>query len=225
VSYVLPYTWFIRLPGLSGFREAGRITMLGILPAALLGGAAVDWLRYHAAPAIVLVGLLGILDAGWYGTPLIGTMPTALPAVDRPIAADHSSSIVVDIPYGVRGGTNFTGSGFDPEAQVLETADGHPRAVGFISRVPETTVTALNQHAFYVRLIATQWWGNQNTPAELAAARLDARSMDVGWVVVWNWPGIKRPAVIQYLRETGFRLAYTADGVQVYRPVSASPGH
>ena len=225
VSYVLPYTWFIRLPGLSGFREAGRITMLGILPAALLGGAAVDWLRYHAAPAIVLVGLLGILDAGWYGTPLIGTMPTALPAVDRPIAADHSSSIVVDIPYGVRGGTNFTGSGFDPEAQVLETADGHPRAVGFISRVPEPTVTALNKHAFYVRLIATQWWGNQNTPAELAAARLDARRMDVGWVVVWNWPGIKRPAVIQYLRETGFRLAYTADGVQVYRPVSASPGH
>ena len=225
VSYVLPYTWFIRLPGLSGFREAGRITMLGILPAALLGGAAVDWLRFHAAPAIVVVGLLGILDAGWSGSPLIGTMPTALPALDRPIAADHSSSIVVDIPYGVRGGTNFTGSGFDPEAQVLETADGHARAVGFISRVPEPTVTALNNHAFYVRLIATQWWGNQNTPAELAAARLDARRMDVGWVLVWNWPGIQRPAVIQYLRETGFRFAYAADGVQVYRPAIPSPGH
>ncbi len=225
VSYVLPYTWFIRLPGLSGFREAGRITMLGILPAALLGGAAVDWLRFHAAPAIVVVGLLGILDAGWSGSPLIGTMPTALPALDRPIAADHSSSIVVDIPYGVRGGTNFTGSGFDPEAQVLETADGHPRAVGFISRVPEPAVTALTKHAFYARLIATQWWGNQNTPAELAAARLDARRMDVGWVLVWNWPGIQRPAVIQYLRETGFRFAYAADGVQVYRPAIPSPGH
>ena len=222
---MLQYTWFIRLPGLSGFREAGRITMLGILPAALLGGAAVDWLRFHASPAIVVVGLLGILDAGWSGSPLIGTMPTALPALDRPIAADHSSSIVVDIPYGVRVGTNFTGSGFDPEAQVLETADGHARAVGFISRVPEPTVTALNKHAFYVRLTATQGWGDQNTPAELAAARLDARRMDVGWVLVWNWPGIQRPAVIQYLRETGFRFAYAADGVQVYRPAIPSPGH
>ncbi len=84
--------------------------MLGILPAALLGGAAVDWLRYHAAPAIVLVGLLGILDAGWSGSPLIGTMPTALPAVDRPIAADHSSSIVVDIPYGVRAAPTSPGA-------------------------------------------------------------------------------------------------------------------
>ena len=151
-------------------------------------------------------------------------MPTALPALDRPIAADHSGSIVVDVPYGVRGGTNFTGSGFDPEAQVLETADGHPRAVGFISRVPEPTVAGLNRHTFYVRLIATQW-GSQNTPAELAAARLDARRMDVGWVLVWNWPGVQRPAVIRYLLQTGFRFAYTADGVQVYRPSSVLAGH
>ena len=224
VSYVLPYTWFIRLPGLSGFREAGRITMLGILPAALLGGAVVDWLRFHAAPAIVVVGLLAILDVGWAGNSGTGTMPTALPALDRPIAADHSGSIVVDVPYGVRGGTNFTGSGFDPEAQVLETADGHPRAVGFISRVPEPTVAGLNRHAFYVQLIATQW-GSQNTPAELAAARLDARRMDVGWVLVWNWPGVQRPAVIRYLLQTGFRFADTADGVQVYRPSSVLAGH
>jgi hypothetical protein len=224
VSYVLPYSWFVRLPGLSGFREAGRIMMLGILPAALLAGAAVDWLRYHTATAIAVVGVLAMLDAGWSGSTSVGTMPTALPALDRPIAADHSGSIVVDVPYGVRGGTNFTGSGFDPQAQVLETADGHPRAVGFISRVPEPTVAGLNRHAFYVRLIATQS-GSQNTPAELAAARLDARRMDVGWVLVWNWPGVQRPAVIRYLLQTGFRFAYTADGVQVYRPSSVLAGH
>jgi len=224
VSYLLPYTWFIRLPGLSGFREAGRITMLGILPAALLGGAAVDWLRYHAAPAIAVVGLLAVFDAGWVGSPGIGTMPTALPALDRPIAADHSGSIVVDVPYGVRGGTNYTGSGFDPDAQVLGTADGHPRAVGFISRVPESTVQGLNAHPFYVRLIQAQW-GNQSTPADLAAARADARQMDVGWVLMWNWPGIQRAAVVQYLRETGFRAAYTADGVHVYRAAVASGRH
>jgi hypothetical protein len=218
VSGIMPYTWFVRLPVLSGFREASRVMMLGIMPAALLAGAAVDWLRYHAVPAIVVVVALGALEAGWSGNSSIGTMPTALPALDRPIAADHSSSIVVDVPYGIRGGTNFNGSGFDPDAQVLATADGHPRAVGFISRVPAPTVAGLNQHAFYVRLVATED-GNRNTPAQLAAARLDARHMNVGWVLLWNWQGGQRPDMIRYLRETGFRFDYTADGVKVYRPV------
>jgi hypothetical protein len=218
VSAIMPFTWFVRLPVLSGFREANRITMLGIMPAALLAGAAVDWLRYHAAPAIIVVVMLGALDAGWSGNASIGTVPTALPAVDRPIAADHSSSIVVDVPYGIRGGTNFTGAGFDPDAQVLATADGHPRAVGFISRVPAPTVAGLSKDAFYVRLVATQQ-GNRSTPAELAAAWRDARHLDIGWVLLWRWNDGQSPAIMRYLSETGFRLDYTADGVKVYRPV------
>ena len=220
VSAIMPYTWFVRLPVLSGFREASRIMMLGILPAALLAGAAVDWLRYHAAKAIVVVAALGILEAGWAGSSWISVMPTALPAVDRPIAANHNNSMVVDIPYGIRGGTNFSGRGFDPDAQVLATADGHPRAVGFISRVPAPTVAGLSKHAFLARLVATQE-GFRSSPAELAAARLDARRMDVGWVLVWNWqtPG---HAVLRYLRAVGFHFDYKADGVRVWRPNASS---
>jgi len=91
--------------------------------------------------------------------------------------------------------------------------------------VPEPTVTGLDKHAFYVQLIAAQD-GYQPTPAELAAARLDARRMDVGWVLLWNnWRGVSRPAVGRYLGETGFRLAYTADGVTVFRPGTAAGGH
>ena len=45
LSGVMPFTWFVQLPGMAGFREAARLTMLGVLPAALLAGAAVDWLR------------------------------------------------------------------------------------------------------------------------------------------------------------------------------------
>ena len=48
VSPVMPYTWFVRIPGLSSFREADRLAILGLVPAALLAGAAVDWMRYHA---------------------------------------------------------------------------------------------------------------------------------------------------------------------------------
>jgi hypothetical protein len=222
VSAVMPYTWFVHIPGLSGFREPARILMLGLVPAALLAGAAVDWLRYHAAPVIIVVLALGVLEAGWSGNPGIGSMPTALPAVDRPIAADPSGSLVVDVPFGIRGGTHAYGAKFDPEAQVLATADGHPRAVGFLSRVPAPTVAAMARHPFLAQLAAIEQ-GKQNatalTAAQLAAARLDARQLGIGWVLAWKWGG-RRQACLRYLQELGFRLDYQADNVKVYRPAA-----
>jgi hypothetical protein len=225
LSAIMPFTWFVQIPGLDGFREAGRLTMLGILPAALLAGAAVDWLRYHAAPLLIPVLVLATLEAGWAGNVAVGTMPTALPALDRPIAADHSGSIVVDVPFGVRGGVPLPGEGdaFDPEAEVLATADGHPRAVGYLSRLPEPALTAIRRHAFYAGLLSAQ--GQSDSTAEsttgitsyaalLAAARLDARRMDIGWVIVWR----SSHNVLRYLARTGFRLDYRADGAMVYRP-------
>ena len=222
LSAVMPYTWFVHLPGLSGFREASRIMMLGMVPAALLAGAAVNWLRYHAAPVIIVVLALGILESGWSGNPRIGSMPTARPAVDRPIAADHSGSLVVDVPYGLRGGTDAYGSQYDPQAQVLATADGHPRAVGFLSRVPAPTVAAISKHPFFARLVAIQH-GKQNNPAQLAAAWQDARHLHIGWVLVWRWGGARERACIRYLHKTGFRLGYQADKVKVYRPAPGPP--
>ena len=215
LSRLMPFTWFAKLPGLSGFREPDRMMMLGILPAALLAGAVVNWLRYHFAPAIVVVAALGVLEAGWSGNPGIGTMRTALPAVNRAIAADNSGSIVVNVPFGIRGGTYGYGLGFDPEAQVLATADGHPRSVGYISRVPLPTINGIRRHPFYAQLAARQY-GGHSTATELAAARADARRMHVGWALVWNWPGAS-PKVLPYLRAVGFRYAYQADGVSVYR--------
>jgi hypothetical protein len=194
--------------------------MLGLIPAALLAGAAVNWLRYHLRPAaavsaIAVVAVLGALEAGWSGNPLIGTVPTALPAVDGPIAADHSRSIVVDVPFGIRGGTYIYGGAFDPDAQVLATADGHPRAVGYISRVPVQTLDGIRKHAFYSQLVARQ--RREHTgPRELAAARRDLAHLDIGWVLVWNW-GTPNGHVTQYLRLLGFHVAYRADGVTVWR--------
>ena len=216
LSELMPFTWFAKVPGLSGFREPDRMMMLGILPAALLAGAVVDWLRYHFAPAIVLVLALGVLEAGWAGNPAIGTIRTALPAVVRPVAADHSASIVLDVPFGIRGGTHGYGAGFDPEAQVLATADGHPRSVGYISRVPLPTVNGMSRHPFYAQLVARQH-GGHSTTTQLAAARRDADRMGIGWALIWNWRRYSRPAVLTYLRGVGFRYAYQADGVAVYR--------
>ena len=238
-SAVLPYTWFVRIPGLSGFREAGRLAELGLLPAALLAGATVDWLRQHAAPALagpalIVVAAAALLEAGWPGSlpagvmPAayrVGAMPTAMPALDRPIAAGPPGSVVVDFPFGICSGLPAYGAQFPPEAQVLATADGHPRAVGFIARVPAPTIAGISHHAFYAGLVRIWRGTTRNSPAQVAAARLDARAMNVGWVLVWPQQHLLggrlvrfwNRGVISYLGRTGFRLAYQADGVLVYR--------
>ena len=230
VSVIMPYTWMVRLPFLSSFREANRITELGLVPAALLAGAGVNWLRYHAKPVLIVVLALAVLEAGSVGanpgpTPPV-TMPTAMPALDGPIAADHSRSIVVDIPFGVRSAVPLPdeGAGFNPEAEVQATADGHPRAIAYISRLPESEEAAIRRHPFYAYLLDAQQtpaslYGELFTPrnredsARLNAARLDARRMDVGWAIVWS----STPVILHYLMSTGFRFDYRADGAAVYR--------
>jgi hypothetical protein len=234
VSAVLPYTWFVQIPGLAGFREAGRLAELGLLPAALLAGTATDWLCRHAAAVLPVVAGAALLEAGWPGTlpatvmPAayqVATMPTTMPALDRTIAADHSTAIVVDFPFGICGGTSTYGAQFSPESQVLATADGHPRAVGFIARPPAPTLTRIQAHAFYAGLLRVWRGARRNTPAEITAARLDARSMNVGWVLVWPQHRVQdgkdmpywNQGAISLLNRTGFRFAYEADGVMVFR--------
>jgi len=128
------------------------------------------------------------------------------------------------VPFGVRGGVPLAREGdpFDPEAQVLATADGHPRAVGYVSRLPEPSLMAVRRNPFYAGLLSAQGQprslvesvtGYHSYPALLTAARAAARRMEVGWVIVWQ----ASPDVLRYLANTGFRFAYAADGALVYR--------
>lgn len=247
VSLIMPYTWFIRLPLLSSFRESNRIVELGLVAVALLAAAAVDWLCRHAAAFLSLVFVLAIFETGCGGAGLTAaaavTMPTALPALDGPIAADHSSSIVVDIPFGVRSGAPLPDQGppFDPESMLQATADGHPRAVAYVSRLPESTLVTSDRQPFYADLLAAQhsprileselfpgfhrpggpWYRTRR--ARLAVARTDqarlivvehnVRRLGIGWAIVWQ----STPGVLRYLEGVGFRYAYSADGASVYR--------
>ena len=214
VSALLPYTWLVRVPGLAGLREADRFVLLGLVPAALLAGAAVTWLRRRAWPLLILVGVLAALEAGWSGVPGSPVLPAALPAVDRPIAADRSGSIVVDVPFGLRGGFPLYGAHLPDAALLLATADGHPRAESYTSWEPPPTIAAIRRHPFYARLVAAQA-GGVSSPAQLAAARADRQRLPIGWLLVWTQP----PRTLsRYLAATGFRFAYQADGVRVYRP-------
>jgi hypothetical protein len=226
VSPVMPYTWVMRLPVLSAFREADRFAILGLVGAALLAGAAVDWLRYHARPVIVAVAALAVLEAGFSaGPPSSGIMPAALPALDRPIAADQSGSVVLDVPFGLRGGIPQYGKQMAPPALVIATADGHPRSIAYTSWVPSATARGILAHPFYAQLIRAQSGiplaprrnpaGHQVTPADLAAARQDLRGLGIGWALVWTRH--QSPPVDAYLTATGFRFDYRIDGAIVFR--------
>jgi hypothetical protein len=224
VSLLMPYTWLVRLPGLANFREADRFTELGLLAAALLAGAAAGWLGARAKPVLAVLLAIGLVEAGWSGNPPghspVGVMPTTLPQLDGPIAADHSRSVVVDVPFGIRGGLPVDGAAFPPQTLVLATADGHPLGNAFVSRIPHATLAGIQRCAFYAGLMNAQGGPQVNTRAMLAEARLSARAMHIGWVLVWT----ANAAVPRYLRRTGFRLAYLADGAAVYRPAALAPG-
>jgi hypothetical protein len=213
MSLLMPYTWLVHVPGLSALREADRLALLGLAGAAMLAGSAVEWVLRHAKPLIAAVVVLGALEAGWSGNSGIGVMATALPAVDRPIAADRSDSIVVDVPFGLRGGIGLYGDGISRQALVLATADGHPRAVSYTSWIPARTKDGIAGHPFYAWLVAAQD-GKPVPAAGLAAARRDARRMDIGWVLVWS----KASQAVPYLKSAGFVFDYRADDVSVYRP-------
>jgi hypothetical protein len=219
VSLIMPYTWFMRIPWLSDLREADRFALIGLVGAVLLAGAAVDWLFRHARLAVVVVAALALFEAGWSGSSSIGVMRTTLPALDRPVAADRSDSIVVDAPFGLRGGVPLYGGQFAPQSLVLATADGHPRGVSYTSWVPAATIRGIRKHPFYALLVSSSNYiagtpvALKATPAQLTAARKDARRMDVGWVLVWT----SNPLIAKYLTATGFRLDYRADGAAVYR--------
>lgn len=215
VSLLMPYAWFVRLPGLSAFREADRLAFLGLAAAALLAGAAIEWLRGHAKPLLAVAVVLGALEAGWPGTPHQQTMPTTKTALDAPMAADQTSSIVVDVPYGVRGGVGRYGDGIADMSLVLATADGHPRAVSYTSWLPPQTVAAVRRHAFYTRLVAAQG-GRQSTPAQLAAAQSDAVRLGIHWLILWQ-PLRPGTPLASYLAATGFRFQRRADGASLYR--------
>ena len=220
LSSVMPYTWIVTAPGLADFRVPARIAVVGLVAAAVLAGFAVSWLRQHAVPVMIIVLAAGLLEAGLSTPPGAGTIPTALPALDRPIAADHSASIVVDVPFGIRGGVGLRGKPFAPESQVIATADGHPLAVANLSRVPPTTGIGIADEPFYRELMAVQKGRYRFPAANMKDAAQNARSMDIGWVLLWT----PDRHIEHFLIRMGFRFDYRADGVSVYRPARHSSG-
>jgi hypothetical protein len=205
VSGLMPYTWFVRLPGLSSFREADRLAILGLLPAALLAGAAVEWFRYHAKPVLAVVAAGVILESGYAGNPKVSRIPVSYPGVDRLILADQSNSIVLDIPFGLRGGIPVDGVPFFSQALVMATEDGHPRSIAYTSRVPRPTIDAINHHPFYAAMIDAEHEVARTCPWRPAGLPQALNSCDHPYGVVPPGPQVAVNKVSEYL--TPKRLA------------------
>lgn len=229
VSLIMPYTWLIRIPGLSDFREASRFAELGLAAAALLAGSAVDWLRYHARPVLVVGLAAAVLELGWGGNPPgqvmpaslhVGTMGTSYPKIDGPIAADHSNSIVVDFPFGIRGGPPVLGPQFAPQTELMATADQHRLADALISRPPAATMTGINHIAFYRALLDITH--QIRISGELRhTAWAGAKYRKINWVIVW--PDQMVPLSISgFLKHVGFKLDYEVRGIKVFHRLGAS---
>jgi hypothetical protein len=223
---IVPYTWIVRISLLSSFREANRFTELGLVPAVLLAAAAVNWLRDHAKPALIAVFALAILEAGSVGAftfPQI-IMPTALPALDRPIAADHSGVDCRGCPVrrAQRRAAARRGSRLRLRCRGADHRRRPSAHYAYISRLPESTLAAVKRHPFYADLLKAQdepgvlhaaLLAGPADPAWLQAARVDARRINVGWAIVWSPSSV----ILDYLQAVGLRFDYRADGALVYR--------
>jgi hypothetical protein len=237
VSNLMPYTWLVRIPWLSGLREADRFALVGLIGAAMLAGLAVQWLskRKVTMPLIAVVLALGALEAGWSGDSVTsagyhGTMPTTLPALDRPMARDHSGSIVVDVPFGLRGGVGFTGVPIAPNAMLIATHDEHPRAIAYEAWVPKPAIKGIASHAFFRFLYVKELPAGDVTARQMAKARADLKTLNVGWVVEWRnvwtlhhpWARYKR--VTNYLEAVGFRYTGSACAIDTAAGVECPGG-
>ncbi|MGH3399864.1 MAG: hypothetical protein ACRDPO_34795, partial [Streptosporangiaceae bacterium] len=155
-------------------------------------------------------------------------MPASLPGVDKPIARDPSHSIVVDLPFGLRGGVGLIGFRMAPPALVLATADGHPRAGSYTSWVPQSTFLGINRIAFYRALLQVQNGVHfaHNGPV-MVQVRRSAIRINIGWIVVWRPPAgtgtrdagkLKAPSTLKGLgvRKGDIPFLYSAG----FRPIS-----
>lgn len=228
LSAILPYTWFVQLPGMEDFRVAQRFAMVFLLPIALLAGFGVQALLgarrrwVHAVTALLLVA--AVVEAGQFAD-TDNRAPYTRPAVYDPIARDKSDSIVVDVPLGWVTAINTAGAmGYVIEPVMRAAEHGHPIAYGFTNRLSDRRFDRLGSHPFYAGLLRVQYpeldgnlvWPTPTPPPAptLAQARADRERLNVGWAVLW--PDTAKE-VVPYLEATGFRRSHAADGFTVYR--------
>jgi len=215
LSALMPYTWLSQVPLFADMRIPARFTMLGILPVAILAGIGVQllWNRGIAGRAIVVAALAFAVVESGFPDGGSGKQWTSAdqPPLTRPIGADKSDSVVVEVPLGFVSGTAGVGEAREQRAMMLAARHHHPIANAYLSRMDQEKVAELASHRFYADLIALQNAGVPDAaiPLDRTAALADLDATRARWVIVRN--GIPQ-RVVRYLKGLGFEMVARDNG-------------
>lgn len=128
---ILPYAFFVELPGLEFMRVPGRFMLLGGLAIAVTAGFGLWWLRqrfYRGRHALVAVAILLVLLEGWPRPWPYDPVPP-IPDFYRQIQDDRGAYAVLDLPPG------WPPNGpFAPTYQYFQMTHRKPIAYGYLSR-------------------------------------------------------------------------------------------
>jgi hypothetical protein len=190
-----------------------------MLPATLLAGFGLQALAKRKALGWAILTVALAFCALDLGSPMAFRGPITQATLYAPIKADHSNSIVVDVPLIWLTGTRYLGTPTNYAAMLRATQHGHPIAYGVVGRADVELLQSLARNRFYTDLMILQGQASLAavpvpTSPDPNEGRRDARQLHVGWVVVQPTAD---PAVLTYLRETGFRLVVEDQGVRVFR--------
>jgi hypothetical protein len=183
-SIPLPFALLRKLPGLEQFRTPYRFQIAAALGMAIVGGLALSALatRLRSRSFRTVVGIAIALAAGdliWHRFALGFPMQTMTPhAVYETIARDRRDCVVLEIPVGVRTGTDRIGPG---EALSFYQPVHQKRLVnGSTSRMP---LVALN---YYRSSPAIAFLADESPgPGDIAAdLRRLIHELHVGYLVV-----------------------------------------
>jgi hypothetical protein len=219
LSALMPYTWYVQLPGFADQRVAARFIMLGLLPAALLAGFGIRALWARARWGQSLLALALVVCALDLGSPVSFLGEIEQPELYEPIRRDRSDSIVVDVPLSWVTGTRFVGTPTNVQSMLRATEHGHPIAYGVVGRADVDMLASLARNRFYTDLMVQQGGADFSAtgpppPPDPRVGAANARELGVGWAVVQ--PTAAR-AVSEYLVAAGFQLVVDRDGVRVFR--------
>jgi hypothetical protein len=120
---------------------------------------------------------------------------------------DHSGSIVLDVPFGLRGGIPVDGVPFFPQALVMATEDGHPRSIAYTSRVPGPTINAINSHPFYFALIHAEHEVAETCPFRVPGQQGSLNLCDHPYGVSLPGPVVRVNTVSEFLTPTELAAA------------------
>jgi hypothetical protein len=159
VSAVMPFTWVQSV--FHDLRVPQRFLLLGSVPLALLAGmgAQAVWLRFPRIAIVVCAAAVCLLLVE-ARTPPGESVPFEPPSVyDSVTGAADDSTIVVDVPLGMR--TGFVQVGIQLGAPLIYAAQHeHPVSNGFFSRLPEAAQDEWAAIPLYRDLLALQQTGS-----------------------------------------------------------------